>query len=106
MDGVGTTGGGGRQDVGNVEVALAAQGFAHADRFIGELHVQRVLINGAVHRHGGDAELAAAPNDPEGNLAAVGDQHFADGHPAACSGLTPDRISVDPRCRERRPRPV
>ena len=99
VDGVSTAGGGGRQDVGNVEVALAAQGFAHADRFIGELHVQSVLINGAVHRHGGDAELAAASNDPEGNLAAVGDQHFADGHPAACSGLTPDRISADRSCR-------
>ena len=106
VDGVSTAGGGGRQDVGNVEVALAAQGFAHADRFICELHMQSVFIHRAVNRHGGNAELAAASNDPEGNLAAVGDQHFADGHPAACSGLTPDRISADRRCRERRPRPV
>ena len=64
VDGVSTAGGGGRQDVGNVEVALAAEGFAHANRFISELNVKSVLIDGAVHRHGGDPELAAASNDP------------------------------------------
>ena len=95
VDGVSSAGGGCSQDVGNVEIALAAQRFAHADRFIGKLDVERVFVHRAVNRDGGDAELSAAPNDPEGNFAAVGDQHFADGHPAAFSGLTPDRISAN-----------
>ena len=83
MDRVNPAGGGGGQDVGNVEIALAAQGVADADRFIGQLNMERVFINRAVDGHGGDAEFAAAAQDPEGNFAAVGDQHFADGHPAA-----------------------
>ena len=83
MDRVNPAGGGGGQDVGNVEIALAAQGVADADRFIGQLNMKRVFIDRAVNGHGGDAEFAAAAQDPEGDFAAVGDQHFADGHPAA-----------------------
>ena len=45
VNGVSTARGGGRQDVGNVEVALAAQRFAHADRFIGELNVECVFVD-------------------------------------------------------------
>ena len=45
--------------------------------------MKRVFIDRAVNGDGGDAEFAAAAQDPEGNFAAVGDQHFADGHPAA-----------------------
>ena len=40
--------------------------------------MQGIAINGAVHRHGGDAELPAAAQDPERDLAAVGDQELAD----------------------------
>jgi hypothetical protein len=55
--------------------------------------VQGVFVDRAVHSNGGDAELSAAPQNSKSDLAAVGDQHFADGHPAVSLGLQPDRIS-------------
>ena len=81
MDGVGTAGGGRRENVRDVEVAAAAGGFAHAHRLVGELHMQGVAIHRAVHGHGGNAQLPAGAQDPEGDLATVGDQQLADGHP-------------------------
>ena len=83
VDRVHPAGGGSGEDVGDVEIALAAQGVAHADRLIGQLDVKCVFVDRAVDGHRGDAEFAAAAQNPEGDFAAVGDQHFADGHPAA-----------------------
>ena len=74
-------GGGRRQDVVDVQVALAAEGLANADGLVGQLDMQRVLINGAVDRHCCDPQLTAAAQNSESDFAAVGDQHFADGHP-------------------------
>ena len=45
MDGVSAAGGGRRQDVGDVEVALAAQRLADANRFIRELNVECVFVD-------------------------------------------------------------
>ena len=85
VNGIGAAGCGGGQDVGNIEVALATGGFSHADGFIGQLHMQCVLVDRAVHSHGGDAQFPAGAKDPEGDLAPVGDQQFADGHPPRLS---------------------
>jgi hypothetical protein len=93
VDGIGTARGGGGKDVGNVEIALVALRFADANGFISQLNVQGVFVDRAVHSNGGDAELSAAPQNSKSDLAAVGDQHFADGHPAVSLGLKPDRIS-------------
>ena len=60
---VSTPGGGRRQNVGDVEVALAAGRFANAYGFVGELHVQGVFIHRAVDRDGGNAELPAGAQD-------------------------------------------
>ena len=56
--------------------------FSEADR--GALHtrvadVEGIAVHVGVHRHGRDAELAARPHDPHGDLAAVGDQDLQSG---------------------------
>ena len=97
MDRIGAAGGGGGEDVGNIEIASAAGGFPHADGLVGQLHVQRVAVHGAVHGHRGDAQFAAAAQDAQGDFATVGDQQLADGHPGRGRGgktLEPDCISV------------
>ncbi len=91
VDGIGAAGGGGRQDVGNVQVALRAGRLTHAHGLIGQLHMQGVAVHGAVNRHGGNAEFPTGAQDAEGDLAAVGDQHFADGHPPQLSLYRPGR---------------
>ena len=83
VDGVGAPRGRRREDVGNIEVALAARCIADADRFVGQLDVQGVAINRAVDGDGGNAQFPAGAQDSKSNFAAVGDQQFADGHPVA-----------------------
>ena len=77
-----------REDVGNVQVALAAWGLTHAHGFVGQLHMEGIAVDGAVDRHGGNSQFAATAQDSKCDFATVGDQQFADGHPrrAGCSG--------------------
>ena len=63
VNGIHTAGGGCRQDIGDVEVALVARAFADANRLISELHVQCSSIHGAVHRNRADAEFSATSQD-------------------------------------------
>ena len=46
---------------------------------VGRGHVHRVAVGVGVHRHRGDAGVPAGPGDPDGDLAAVGDQDLGDG---------------------------
>jgi hypothetical protein len=39
--------------------------------------MERIAIDFAVHRHGADTHLFAGPDDPAGNLTAIGDQDLA-----------------------------
>ena len=83
VDRIGAARGCGGNDVGNIEIALAAGRFAHAHGLIGQLHVQGVAIHRAVNGHGGDPQLAAGAQDAQGDFAPVGDQQLADGHSVA-----------------------
>jgi len=82
MDGIHSSGCGCSEDVGNVQIAAVAGTLPNADRFISQLHMQRIAINGAVDGNRCDSHLPAAPQNSESDFAAVGDQHLADGHPA------------------------
>ena len=57
-----------------VEVTLACDGFADADRLIGQFDVARIPIGLGVDRDGFDTEGLAGTNDPQGNLSSIGDQ--------------------------------
>ena len=46
------------------------------DRLVSGAHMWRALIGVTVNRDGADAELVAGANDPERDLAAVGDENF------------------------------
>ena len=45
-------------------------------RFVRQAHVKRVAIAFRIHRNRGEPHVAARPDDPHGNLAAVGDEYL------------------------------
>jgi len=61
-----------------LEVALARRGRADVDRLVGFTHVRRLHVGVGVHRHRANPHLATGANDPQGDLAAVGDQELAE----------------------------
>ena len=61
-------------DPGDVQVAVGAGGLADADRPVGQLQVGGVAVGLRVDGDRLDAQLLAGPDDPQGDLAAVGDQ--------------------------------
>ena len=75
----------GREQRGNVEVAVLRRRRTDADALVGEPHMHGVGVGGRVHRDGRDAELLAGAQDAKGNLAAIGDQDFVE-H-GACWGV-------------------
>src|SRR2546427_7652733 len=66
----------GADDRRDVQVAVRAAGRPDADVFVGEPHVQRVLVGLGVDRHRLDAQLTARKDDAECDLSAVRDQNF------------------------------
>src|SRR6266850_1668618 len=64
----------GRDDAADVQITLAAPRGPDADVLVGEAHVERVLIGLRVDGHRLHAELAAGVDDPQGDLAPVGDE--------------------------------
>ena len=59
---------------GDVQVALGRRRLADADRLVGELEVRGVGVGGGIDARRLDAQLAAGADDPQGDLAAVGDE--------------------------------
>src|SRR5689334_10027051 len=78
MDGIGVRARRSIDDGRNLQIALS--GRCRTDLY-GEIrgtHVRRGAVGLREHSHGFDAELAAGPDDPEGDLAAIGDQQAPD----------------------------
>ena len=63
-----------RDDRGDVQVAVCGGCWADADRLISEAQVQAVFVGLAVNRDRLDAQVLAGAQDPERDLAAIGDQ--------------------------------
>ena len=61
------------------EVGVAGGGAAEGVGLVGDLDVQRVAVGVGVDGDRADARVAAGAGDADGDLAAVGDQHLADG---------------------------
>ena len=76
MHGVGAGDLAGRQDGGNVEVAVLRRGRADADALVGKAHMHGVGVGGGMHGHRRNAELLAGAQHPQRDLAAIGDQDF------------------------------
>src|SRR6185503_5752178 len=66
----------GGDETGDVQITVAARRPSDADVVVGEPHVEAFAIRFRVDRDRRDAELLARPDDPQGNLPAVRDQHF------------------------------
>ena len=92
---------GDRDDLVDVEVGVAGRGAVEAVRLVGEPHEQRVTVRVGVHRDAADAGVLAGPDDPDRDLAAVGDQDLLQGLDLRHRGsVSPTlRGSPWPRCR-------
>jgi hypothetical protein len=64
----------GRDDLGDVQIAVARRRRADADALVGELHMHGVGVGGGMHRDGRDAQLLAGAQHAQRDLAAVGDE--------------------------------
>ena len=69
----------GRADNGrHVQIAVQRGGRTDTDRFVGQQHMLEVAVRFGVHRDRLDAQLATGAQDPERDLAPVGDQDLLD----------------------------
>jgi hypothetical protein len=80
VDRVGVRDLGGRDDVGDVEVAVRRGRRADADRLVGQADVHGIGIGGGMDRHRLDAHFVAGAVDAQRDLAAIGDEDFLDRH--------------------------
>jgi hypothetical protein len=78
MDRIGAGDLAGRDQGGDIEIALGGRRRADAHAFVGQAHVHGVLVGGGMHRHRLDAQLAAGAQHPQGDLAAIGDQDLVE----------------------------
>ncbi len=62
----------------DLQITLAARRLADADRFVGQLDVQRIDVRLGIDRDRPDPEFFAGANDAQRDLAAIGDQDFAE----------------------------
>ena len=66
------------EDPLGVEVALGRGLAAEGVGLVGQADVQRVAVELGVHGHRGDAQLLAGADDPDGDLAPVGDEDLGE----------------------------
>ncbi|MNW51207.1 hypothetical protein D3C74_286880 [compost metagenome] len=66
--------------VRQVQITVLGQRGSNAISLVGQAHMQRILVRFGINRHGGNPQLAASPNDPHGDLAAVSNQYFMEFH--------------------------
>ena len=65
-----------RNDGGHVQVALCRRRGSDTDRLIGQLDVLGFAVGFGIHHHRPDTQFTAGALDPQGDLAAVGNQYF------------------------------
>ena len=76
MHGVGAGDLAGREQSGDVEIAVARGRRSDADALVGEPHMHGVGVGGGMHGNGRDAELLARAQHAQRDLAAVGYEDF------------------------------
>ena len=76
MDGPGTGGQGGADDA--LLIQIAVRGFCPADahRLVRQGHMEGIPVRLRIHRHRGNAHFLAGPDDPDRDLAPVGNENF------------------------------
>ncbi len=92
MDGLGPAGPSRLDDALDVQIALGGRARADQPRLVGPPHVQRSAIGLGINGDGSDAELTQRANDPNGDLAAIGDEHLAERRRHGRGSLEPDGV--------------
>ena len=63
-------------DAVNAQITFRRRRFANANGLIGQLHVHGIGIRFRINGHRADVQFFASADDPNGYLAAIGDQNF------------------------------
>ena len=71
---------------GLIQIAATRFRGTDADGFVGEAHAERVSVRLGVGEDRRHPQVAARPQDPDGDLAAVGDQDLAEHQADASAG--------------------
>ena len=82
MHGIGAGDLAGREQRGDVEIAVLRRRRADADALVGKPHMHRVGVGGGMHGDRGDAELLARAQHAQRDFAAIGYEDFVE-HRAA-----------------------
>src|SRR3569832_1318400 len=72
MHGIGTGDLAGREQRGDVEIAVLGRRRSDANALVRQAHMHGIGVGGGVHGDGRDAELLAGPEDKKGDLTAIG----------------------------------
>ena len=100
MHGIGAGGPGGRDDPVDGEIALGRGRRSQQHRLVGEQHVERLPVGLGEDGDAGDAHLAAGSDDPDRDLAAIGDEDLLErgAHDARIiAGVAPEGQRLNPR---------
>ena len=82
------------EDLGHVQVSLGRSHAVEREGLISELHEQRIRVWICVDGHAADAGIPCGANHPNGDLPAVGYQHFGNRHWLSSPGLRRHRSGV------------
>src|SRR5579875_1328089 len=95
MHGVGTRARRDLEDLVGGEVALGCRLAPEGVGLVGEAHMKRVAVELGVHGYGGHPELETGANDPDGDLAPVGDEDLARHGGQSVSMRLPERVRAE-----------
>lgn len=76
MDGIGASDFRGCNQVRDAKVRVPAGRGSNTDIIVGKADVERLAVGLAVNRYRLDPQLSTGPNDPEGDLATIGDEYL------------------------------
>jgi hypothetical protein len=96
VDGLDVADLGGADEAGDVQVAFRGGGGADADGFVRQAQVGRVAVRFAEDSHDFDAQVAAGPDDAQGDFAAVGNKDpLEHSHQPSAVGVTDGRFRLN-----------
>ena len=96
VNGLGARGAGSIEDLRDGQIALGCRRRSQPHRLVGQHHVERLPVGLGKDGDGGDAHLAAGADDPNGDLAPIGDEDLPEGR-AHGSGMIAGGVTTRQR---------
>ncbi len=82
-------------DAVHLQIAVGTRGGANANRFVGQLHMQRIHVRFGVNRQRPDAQLLTGTDHPQRDFATVRDQNLLEHQLSGLDGEGREEIRVE-----------